>query len=154
MPYHSASGGGTVVAARYKTAAGQSIASGTPAIVDFGSQDYDTSSAVTTGASWQYAVPATGKYRISARVTFAQSTAWLETEYGQLSIYKGGAQLVSLGIVGAQDASSNFKAIGDSTTLSLTAGDLIDIRVHQNSGAAIALHNDAAYNHVSIEKVG
>jgi hypothetical protein len=36
------------------------------------------------------------------------------------------------------------------TTIQLAAGDYVDVRVYQNSGAALALFNDDDFNYVDI----
>jgi len=83
------------VGCRYTTNAGQSISSSTGfTIIDFEDIDYDADTLVTTGASWKFTAPATGKYHIDVMVSFVASSAWAAvSERGSLALYKNNAEL-------------------------------------------------------------
>lgn len=144
------------VNARYTTTAGQSISHNTTTIVDFGTKDFDSHNAVTTGASWKFTAPASGKFRLATLVTFTASTAWSIAEAAVVSVYKNGSLYANLQIWAAPATSASGINVGlpGSTLISLNAGDYIDVRVLQLSNSTIALESGAGYNHVSIERVG
>lgn len=54
-----------------------------------------------------------------------------------------------------QFGKKNFKKItcSGSTALYLTAGDKISVVVYHNRGSATAMHNNAAYNHMEIDRI-
>jgi len=140
--------------ARYTTNAGQSINSGAATIVDFEDSSIDTDSAVTVGAAWRFTCP-TGKggiYHVEADVTYA-STAWAASNVAQLFLYKNGALYSVLRRKTMEGAVTLYNNIHGSDTISLAAGDYIDIRTSQNTGGAVALHTDGLNNHVSIYRI-
>lgn len=139
--------------ARYSTTAGQSISSGATAIVNFGTSTYDSHSAVTTGASWKFTAPATGKYRVSANIVFASGT-WSATQQPYLNLYKNGAQ-VSAGPLFYISATGTWVIpLGLTDTVQLNAGDYIDIRVLNASSNTQTLSTNAWQNYVSVNRVG
>lgn len=143
-----------VVAARYTTNAGQSISNATITIVDFEDKTFDTHGAVTTGASWKFTASSTGYFKIHAAVLLSSTTTWGDTESGDLYLYKNG---VLYSIMDRKDnytsGSSVFMQLGGSDIAYLNAGDYVDIRLYQNSGAALALYTDSNYNFVTIERI-
>lgn len=151
------SASGVTVAARFSTAAGQSIPSSTVTIIDFGTELHDTHGAVTVGASWIFTVPAGlgGIYSVSANILFATTTAWATGESANLNLYLNGAANVILcryePLVTGVD---HYAFLAGSTDIELADGDEIDIRVQQLSGGALALFNSGGFNHVSIHRVG
>ena len=144
-----------ICVARYTTNAGQSIGTGgSSAIIDFEDLSIDTDSAVTVGAAWKFTCP-TGKggiYHVEADVTYA-STAWAASNVAQLFLYKNGALYSVLRRKTMESAVTLYNNIHGSDTISLAAGDYIDIRTSQNTGGAVALHTDGLNNHVSIYRI-
>lgn len=142
-------------AARYTTNAGQSIPNGAFTIVDFEDLVYDTDTAVTTGASWKFTCPAGqgGPYRINIMLLFTSTATWAAAEYAQASVYKGGSVYTHIARNTSESATTLNKELSGSADVYLSAGNYIDIRVFQNSGAALALHNDGLYNYVSISRI-
>ena len=144
----------STIAAIYTTAAGQSIANVTETVVDFGTKVQDTHDAVTTGAAWRFTAPTAGFYQVSARVLFTYTTGWADGEVGSLRILVNGAGLVYLDRKDNYgSASSNFMQLGGSALVYLGAGDYLEVRALQGSGAALALYNVADYNYISVAKV-
>lgn len=140
--------------ARYMTAAGQSIANNTTTVINFGTAVIDTHSRVTVGAAWKFTASIGGYYRVSAAVLFAGTTTWALGEAASLNLYNNG------GAVSILDRKDNFDGGGTqflqlsgSDVIQLVAGDLLDIRVLQGSGAALSLHTDAAANYISIVRL-
>lgn len=142
------------LAARYRTAAGQSIPNNTATIVDFGTVDFDTHSRVTTGAAWKFTANASGIYAVSAAIIYSGSTGWADTEAGYIALYKNGSLICYLDRKDSYgSASSVLMMLNGQTTIQLAASDYIDIRVFQNSGASLALLNDDDFNYVDIHKL-
>jgi len=141
------------VTARYSTAAGQSIPNGTATIVNFGTKDFDSHGMVTTGASWSAKVPASGKYLVTATVT------WTPADYNPnkifyLQIFKDGVSH-SVSPIFTDVATATVYPGGTITTLvDCVAGTSIDIRAYQDNGAATTLYSFATSNYVSIHRVG
>lgn len=141
-------------AARYTTNAGQSIPNGSFTIVDFEDIRYDTHTAVTTGASWKFTCPTghSGYYRVAVALLFTSSATWAATEYAQASLYKGGIVYSHLARNMMESATTTNLFLVGADEIYLASGEYIDIRLFQNSGAALALHTDGLYNHVAISK--
>jgi hypothetical protein len=146
--------GGEVVAAVFTTSAGQSIANSTTTIIDYGNTVINTHGAVTTGASWKFTAPVSGIYEISAAIQYLALGGWAAGEEATLNVYKGGSLHARLGAVFMQATHSTFVFLSGSPRLiSLNAGEYIDIRTSQNSGASLSLTSTAAENWISIKKV-
>jgi hypothetical protein len=141
--------------ARYTTAAGQNTTTGVATIIDFGTSSISSTN-VTTGAAWKYTVATgeDGKYEIDALITLAAVTSFDVTEAINLMVYKNGAKYSTLRYQTSLSSTSINYGTNGSDILNLVATDYIDIRVIQNSGATVALLNDAEFNHVTIKKVG
>ena len=109
------SGAGTLAsAAAYKTVNQTAVAP----IIEFDSVVYDTASAVSL-SPWKFTAPVTGDYDIEGRIISDASSY-------QIVLFKNGT---TTGIVlGLSFASSGFKANIFSGSISLNAGDYIDVR--------------------------
>lgn len=139
------------VNARYSTAAGQSIAASSIVIVDFGTKTFDTHSAVTTGSSWKFTAPTSGKYAVKCSIRMSASNT---TGGTFLYLYKNGSA-VSANAWTNQQATNNvlaFPVLVD--TIQLNAGDFIDFRINHANAGSLSILNDATYNFVAIEKIG
>lgn len=142
------------VAARATTAAGQSISNNTETVVNFGTVEFDTDNAITTGAGWRFTAPFNGNYLVSAAIMFASTTTWSDIELGALILRKNGSLYAYLDRKDSYGSASGvLMQLGGTSLVNLNAGEYIDIRVLQNSGAALALFNSSQYNHVNIAKV-
>jgi hypothetical protein len=141
------------IVARYSTDAAQSIPNTTPTIVNFEDLSVDTWSAVTVGAAWKFTAPVGGYYRVSARVFFAASVNWADTENCSLSVYKNGVLWSTLGYLENFPSGVNAGVWG-SDIVDLAENDTIDIRVNQASGASLALTTNGAHNYVAIDRIG
>ncbi len=139
------------MAARYKTAAAQEIANSTVTIVNFETEQYDTHDAVTVGAAWHFTAPVTGYYLVTSYIRFTASTGWTDTETVEYLLYRNGSQYSALDRKDSFGSGSSIYAFANgSDIVYLAAGDTIDLRVLQTSGAALALHNNDRHNYVSI----
>lgn len=126
-----------VVAARYTSNTNQSVAGGT--ILNFDIKDYDTHGAVTTGASWKYTAQVSGYYRVTGNIYYGSSSG------GSIDLYKNGSFLTRITEKGAV-----VGQINGSTSISLNAGDYMDLR---SSAAATTLTLGSAYNYMNIERI-
>jgi hypothetical protein len=145
------------IIAAYNHSAGTSINTASTTIVDFANIEFDSRACVTTGASWKFTVPAgcDGIYKIYANVVLNASTGWVDAESLSIDCYKNGAQAKGLDYQMSFGSASNINNMCQGMCyLRLVAGDYIDIRITQNSGAAITLVSSGAYNYVIVQKVG
>lgn len=120
------------VAASYSTAAGANPSG----IIDFSTKNFDTTGSVTTGASWKFTAPVSGKYSISITLQGSVNVT--------VAVYKNGTIFTYLSDTGASTTKSSAYLI------SLVAGDYIDFR----TGGSSTLTADAKQNHVEIIRVG
>ncbi len=139
--------------ARYKTAAGQTITSGSFQIVDFGTKDFDSHNSVTTGASWKFTAPTSGKYLVTGVCALGTGAATLGAEF-DLYLFKNGSAAGMLGGKTYDSTNSSFAFASGATTVSLISGDFIDLRVLHNHTGSRNLGANADQNSVSITRVG
>lgn len=128
------------------TAAGQSIPSATTTIVVFGTVERDSDSAYNASTG-RFTVPAGkgGDYAISSAIMWATSP----TPNGTLSIYKNGAVVREV----APQTAAASDTYGIACILNLAAGDILDVRVTQGSGAPVALTATAVRNFFSLKRI-
>lgn len=136
------------VGARFTTAAGQSIDNAVDEIVDFVTVDFDYTGAVTVGASWKFTAQSAGLFNVLVTVGFTANATGIR----QIAIFKNGSAVSILGYEAGNASVTSL--VSGHTHIKLVAGDYIDIRAYQNSGAGLALINSALYNHISIIRVG
>lgn len=145
-----------VVAARYTTAAGQSIPnSSTFTVIDFGTKDYDTHNAVTTGASWKFTAPIAGLYKVCSLNAYASSLAWTAGNAAYGAVFKGGSTNVGMIDDPPVWASvTDLVPIKGCNTVNLLAREYIDVRLANNrTGGNSTLQSSADYNYVTIERI-
>jgi hypothetical protein len=143
------------VAARYTSAAGQSIPSDSAnaTVIDFDTQVFDTHNAVITGANWRFIAPVRGVYLVSASLLFTNTTTWALGEFGALAVFVNNALLAYIDRKDNYPNSNLYMQLSGSTVANVATGDAISVRVLQNSGAALTLFTSAAYVHCSIARV-
>ena len=141
------------VTASYTTAAGQSISNSTADIINFDTKDFDTHGAVTTGASWKFTAPISGFYNVSSVILFASSAA-TQGNAIDLQVFKNGSVYKRMSYKTIESTFSNFIGTQGQASVTLNAGDYIDIRVSYNrTGGNTSLHNSSTYNHVEISRI-
>ena len=141
------------VVARYTSDAGQSIINGAgAAIIDFEDIDFDTHSAVTTGASWKFTCPAgqAGYYQVNVKVSFVDYSFWVSGERGFLLLYKEGVKYATLDRKDNFHTASVFMWLQGSDIVDLAVGEFVDVRIQQNCGSNLALATEI---YVSIAKI-
>lgn len=135
----------------YTTAAGQSFTSGSTTILNYGTSELDSHSAVATGASWKFTVP-TGKGGLYHVQASAMWNAAITTGAITLQLYKNGSLARTLFKV-VTGANTPQMMMHGATDISLAAADYLDIRVTQSSGAPVVLSSTAAENAISIHRL-
>lgn len=138
---------------RYTTTAGQSVSNASLTIIDFGTKDFDSHGAVTTGASWKFTAPISGKYRVTANLTTTSTGNFSAAEYIENRIYKNGS-IYAAKLQSDFNGSTSNKSVQISASINLLAGDYIDIREYQTSGGSMPLESASGYNWIDIERVG
>jgi len=143
-----------LVYADYSTAAGQSIPNNTTTIVDFGTKNRDTKGCVNTGSGWAFTAPQSGEYEIQASLMYT-NVAWTAGNTIFYNVYVNGTFVRNLYYAPIQASYTDFTpALSGSVKYNLVAGDTVSIRTFQNRGVSTALHADAKYCYVTIQKVG
>ena len=142
------------VVARYSTNAGQSIANASTPIINFEDiNSYDSHGAVTIGASWKFTAPIAGKYSIQALIRFT-SGVFTAGNNVDLFIFKNGVSVCNLAQHKIPATFTNALIVGGSDTITLLAGDYIDLRTSHGELTARALEADGTLNHIAITRVG
>lgn len=121
----------SVVAARAHMSGTQSITS-TPGIVNFDTVDWDTLSAVTTGASWKFTAPVPGYYEIGAWAV-GSSTTYSIAHNTQLVVYKNGISYGTLANFVAQTTSAITPRLNGMLQIQLKSGDTISIEANSDT---------------------
>ena len=141
------------ISARYTTTAGQSIPSVTGTIVNFDTKDYDTNSAVTTGASWKFTAPVSGKYSVKSFIEWTNASFTVGNGVS-LDLYKNGSYFSRIDFRQIPSTASWAPASSGAETINLTASDYIDLRVTQGESTARTLITGAGDVRIAIEWVG
>jgi hypothetical protein len=139
------------VAARYLNTSGQTVTQPTVTILNYAVVDYDTTNSVTTGASWKFTAPVSGKYLITGMVT-TQNASQVAGNRWIGAIYKNGSYNQTAGLRrfdATLTASLDFNFVG---TISLLAGDYIDFRIDPNVTASLS--TTSGNNWIAIERIG
>lgn len=128
------------------TAAAQSITTAVTTIVVFGTVERDSDSAYNAGTG-RYTIPANkgGDYTIQSGITWTGAAAGIAT----IAIFKNAVQIRA-----TQFASpAAGQGMGVATIANVAPGDIIDIRVTQNSGGAVTLLGSATANWFSLKRI-
>jgi len=133
------------VAAKYMSASGQSLASGTPTIINFESRDIDTSGAVKIGPSWAFTVPvgADGIYVAAAELTMQPGAAGNFTARIDMGGNANWGDIIPV-------TNGAFAGVSVFAMAKLSAGQTISVFGRQITGAPQSLFPDGSTNYVSI----
>lgn len=148
----SVNGTPSIYAARYTTTT-QTVPAAAATIIDFETVVFDSDSEVTTGASWKYTATVTGKFEISAFVSFTNAS-FAAGQESYLAIYKNNAfySFIDHKIYNGA-ASTSIMSLNGTALVNLSATDYADVRLYQNTGADVDL--DATYvSSISIHRAG
>lgn len=141
------------VAARYSTNAGATMTNAAWTLVDFEDKSNDSHNAVTTGGSWKFTAPNSGRYRVSAQAWIASGGGWASTEEAAIEIRKNTTR-IAYNSNFAHATTTSYFPIAVTDTIQMVAGDYIDCRVWNGSGGNLNLHTDGNNNFIAIERVG
>lgn len=139
---------------KYANTAGTSISnSGGDILVPFATKVYDSHNAFNTSTGI-YTVPVSGKYRVSASMTFAGAVYAVGNFVGA-GVYKNGS-LESYGPLSDAGTTTSVNIPAPvTTTVQCNAGDTLNITVaNGRTAGSTSLITSAGYNHVEIERVG
>lgn len=140
------------VNAKYTTTAGSSFTDGATAIVDFGTKEFDSHSAVTTGGSWKFTAPVSGVYTINGHIGFSIPSS---TRYQIVALLrKNGTETNRCVISTTQNSANGSAGLPFTFMLKLNAGDYIDLQTYQDSGASRTLLTTAGLNAINIARIG
>jgi hypothetical protein len=140
-----------LIFAKYRRGTAQSIPNNTITIIDYATVDSYASSLVTTGATWKFTATTARTYSVKVAANLTSGGGWIAAEGAALMVYKNGALEDILCEWVAEATHTNSVNLRGSTDIDLVATDYIDIRIYQNSGAAINLSADPTMNFVSIK---
>jgi hypothetical protein len=141
--------GGALPYAFCTTATAQTLTNAaTTSPINYSTKAADTDNAVTTGAGWKFTVPASkgGLYQVNAAASVATGGALGECI---LVLLKNGAEILR-GNRLAMTASTAIVNPVLGATVSLAAGDYLQVGLYQSSGANRTLEAAATSNWVSI----
>lgn len=137
--------------ANYTTASGQTFTSGTPAQLNYATQEYDSNSAVTTGATWKFTVPATGNKGGTYLITASMVLPTVASGATSFTVYKNGSAFRTLWSFSGAVA-ANTTATGHAIIV-CNAGDTLDVRLTQNSGGSVTSTATALNTWINIARI-
>jgi hypothetical protein len=130
----SGGGGGYTQNAQSKLGSAQSIPDTTQTVASFDTENYDTDSMVDIGGNpTRITIQTDGKYFIEFVGYFASNS----TGYRYAAIYEGGSILI--GLDSKQAVNGTITGVNPHATLSLVAGNYLEIKVAQTSGGSLNL---------------
>lgn len=143
------------IAARATHTTGQTIPNNTATVINFETKTFDSLTLITTGAAWKFTAPIAGYYNINAAIMYTSTTAWAAGEAGDLVLYVNGSAYATLDYHNNWVSAGTliFMQLSGSDVVYLTAGQYLDLRTTQQSGAALALIAVGQFNYISISKV-
>jgi hypothetical protein len=136
-----------VVAASYYCSTNAAVSSSQS--LNFDTKVYDTHGAVTASApgtgTWKFTAPVSGYYRISSLIIPQTATG------GYFSLYKNASLYINFGLM-ENGGSYGIPNIG-TVTVSLNAGDYIDVRMSASATAGGGVLNSTNTSWVTIERL-
>lgn len=123
-----------VVAAAYQASSGQTFTSGSTTKVTFATKLFDTHSVFATDT---YTVPVSGKYRVSTNFRFTPTSYSTGTNQINITLYKNGSGYGDLDLIQPGSTTTSDRMLSGSVLVDCAAGDLLDLRLFQNTGANV-----------------
>jgi len=139
------------VAAMYGTDAGLSIPNAAVTTIIHEDISYDTHNAYNTSTG-EYTIPVSGKYILSTNIGW-NGVSVASGDLYRLLVYKSGVIAVDVYLETNATNSSSRPNVGQSATIDFVKGDIVLIKVYQNSGVAASLMTDAQVNYFSIARI-
>jgi hypothetical protein len=142
------------IVASYATDAGQVIAHNTETVIDFEEVVRDTHSAVTVGAAWKFTAPVAADYVVSVAILMGATNQWAAGESADLRLWKNGALFRGLDRKdNFSGATAQYMQLSGTSTIYLSAGEYIDVRLIQMSGISLGLFASVVNNWISIYRI-
>lgn len=143
-----------VCSALYSTSAGNIIANNSANTGEFAcaTKIFDTHNAYNTTTAI-FTAPISGIYRASSAFQFVNDANWSINEIARLQLYKNGSQVSTLGTWTCQATASQVSSASGSALVQVNAGDTLEVRLFQNSGATAGLQTDGNNNYTNFERI-
>lgn len=150
-----------MVYAKYTSNAALSYGDNTTYYTDFEDVVIDTHNAVsgagtglvtTTNTGWKYICPMAGLYQVTSSIMLTSAAGWDLSELGTTHIRVN--DVAKSGLSRIDNYTEGYMKMQGTGMVLCAANDRIEIDVYQNSGGAIAAHNDGLYNYVEIIRIG
>jgi hypothetical protein len=136
---------------RYTNTAGTSIANSGDIVVPFVTRDFDSHGSWVTDT---FTAQTSGKYEVNAKLSFASAT-YAAGNRMVASIYKNGSFYTYGAYVSVAGAATMELGVSINDTVSMLAGDTLQIRVSNNRTAgATAIGTSGNSNSVNIKRIG
>lgn len=139
------------VSFRYTSSSGQSIPTAVETAVVFANKDYDSHSMMNTSTGVA-TLPISGKYTCSCKVSYASFNPAVSSMYSGL--FKNGSVISYTPYVTTASQANTWGPFPFTDSFSANAGDTIECRTFQNTGAGRALIATAQYNTFACSRVG
>lgn len=138
--------------AYYSTVSTQSLTNTTVTLINFDTKQFDSHSAVTTGASWKFTAPVTGTYEVSVMLA-GEFSSWASASLVNMQLFKNNGGSTYIGYYRTPAPTGSDSPTPNGTVLvKLNAGDFIDVRLSQDTGVTHTLSGSAAANRIFISK--
>lgn len=147
------------IVASYATDAGQVIAHNTETVIDFEEVVRDTHTAVKRPPepgipTWRFIAPVAADYVVSVAILIGATNQWAAGESADLRLWKNGALFRGLDRKdNFSGATAQYMQLSGNTTIYLTTGEYIDVRLIQMSGISLGLFASVVNNWISIWRV-
>lgn len=141
------------IACRYTSTAGQTIeAAGSGEVINFETKDYDTHSAVTTGASWVFTAPISDYYRYDFSIEFADA-AWTSGDSIDLAVRRSGSA-IKHSFKEVETSATTIYVLNIAGDIYLSAGQTLDAFLdHNRTGGNLNLTTTAYKIQASISRI-
>jgi len=142
------------VYAKYRSDAGQSIANASWVTVNYEDKIGDSHNAVTVGSNWKFIAPKKMRFVLSASLS-VYNTSWTSGETAYLRVVSDNTNVndMRLDQITVDSTITKYLFVGGTDTYELNKGEYIQVDLQQNTGAAVTLHTNEIFNHISIQEV-
>lgn len=116
--------------------------------VQYNTENRDDGSNYST-ANYRFTAPVDGFYTVSGSIMFAQ-VAWLDSEIGQLKIYRNGTAYRNLQRWEQPQSETMYLDLQGTKSIYLSATNYIELWCYQGTGISINLHASGDYNRFNV----